>query len=342
MGQAMTRKERVKAAMAHCETDFVPYQIDCLSAAERKLRGHFGEKDLSEVIGNHIAMFEPSFYSIFKVEDLGPDKFKDAFGATWELKPGEDIGTVIDYPLKEANLKGYSFPDPNKIMELDEIPTFIAKNRDRFIIGAIGFSLYERAWILRGIEPVLMDFIENPSFVEELFDGIVEFNLVITKRLCQFPIDAFHFGDDWGQQHRMIMSPEMWRKIFKKRLKKLYNVVHDAGLPVSIHSCGDITEIIPDLIEIGVDMITPFQAEAMDLKFLKREYGRDLTFWGGVSTQKTLPYGTSDDVRAEIRERIKVLGKGGGYILGPSHELQGDVPLMNILAFIDEAQHQGL
>ena len=336
----MTRKERVKAAMAHCETDSVPYQMDCLAAAEKKLRAHFGDADLGEMIGNHIAMFEPSVYSIFKVEDLGPDKFKDAFGATWELKPGEDIGTVTDYPLKEASLEGYRFPDPGKIMELADIPAFIDKNREKFVIGALGFSLYERAWILRGVEPVLMDLMENPSFVEELFDRIVEFNLGITERLCQFPIDAFHYGDDWGQQHGLIMSPQLWRKVFKQRLQRLYGVVRQAGLPVSVHSCGDITEIIPDLIEIGVSMITPLQAEALDFKFLKREYGRDLTFWGGVSTQKTFPYGTPDEVRAEVRERIRVLGKGGGYILAPSHELQGDVPLENMLAFIDEAKHQ--
>lgn len=336
----MTKKDRVKDTISHKETDFIPFQIDFLSAAEKKLKNHFGEADLNEVIGNHIAMFEPSYYSIFKTEDLADNKFRDAFGAIWELKPNEDIGTVIENPLKEATLKGYQFPDPDKVMELEEIPKFIEKNKDKFVVGAIGFSLYERAWILRGIEPILSDFLMNPSFVEDLFDKIIEFNLVITKRLCQFPIDAFHFGDDWGQQHGLIFGPDFWRKIFKKRLKILYDAVHQAGLPVSIHSCGDITEIIPDLIEIGVNMITPLQAEAMDFNFLKREYGKYLTFWGGVSTQKTLPYGTPDDVRMEIRERIKVLGKGGGYILAPSHELQGDIPLENILAFIDEAQNQ--
>ena len=334
----MTRKERVIAAMNHQETDIVPYQMDCLSAAERKLKGWFGDVDLSEKIGNHIAVFEPSYYSIFKTEDIDKNKFKDAFGAVWELKPNEDIGTVISNPLKEPTLKGYEFPDPVKVMELEGIPSFIEMNRDRFIIGAIGFSLYERAWILRGIEPVLIDFLENPLFIEELFDRIIDFNLAITKRLCKFPVDAFHFGDDWGQQHGLLIDPELWRSIFKKRLKKLYDAVHDAGLPVSIHSCGDITEIIPDLIEMGVNMITPLQAEALDFNFLKKEYGKYLTFWGGVSTQQTMPYGTPDEVRAEIRDLKRILGKDGGYILAPSHELQGDVPLENMLAFIEEAK----
>ena len=326
--------------MAHQETDFVPYQMDCLSAAEKKLRDHFGDLDLSELIGNHIAMFEPSFYSLFQTETLDSSKFKDAFGAIWELKPGEDIGTVIEYPLKEASLDNYSFPDPEKVMQLDDIPEFIDRKKDAFIMGALGFSLYERAWILRGIEPILVDFLANPGFVEELFDRICEFNLVVTRRLCQFPIDAFHFGDDWGQQHGLIIDPDLWRRFFKKRLKKLYDVVHDAGLPVSIHSCGDISGIIPDLIEIGVNMISPLQAEAMDFQYLKKQYGKDLSFWGGVSTQKTLPKGTPSEVRAEIRERIRVLGQGGGYVLAPSHELQGDIPLENMLAFIDEAQNQ--
>ena len=324
--------------MNHQETDIFPYQMDCLSAAEKKLKDHFGDVDLNEAIGNHIAMFEPSYYSLFKTEDFEGNKFRDAFGAVWELKPNEDIGSVISNPLKEPTLKGYKFPDPEKVMELDGIPSFIEKNTDRFIVGAIGFSLYERAWILRGIEPILFDFLENPMFIEELFDRIIDFNLVITKRMCRFPVDAFHFGDDWGQQHGLIIDPDMWRSVFKKRLRKMYDVVHEAGLPVSIHSCGDISDIIPDLIEIGVNMIMPLQAEALDFDFLKREYGKYLTFWGGLSTQRTLPFGTPDDVREEIRSLKRVLGKNGGYILAPSHELQKDVPLENMLAFIDEAQ----
>jgi uroporphyrinogen decarboxylase len=336
----MTKKERVKAAIALREPDIVPWQVNCLSAAERKLRDHFGEGELDEFLGNHIALFEPSYFSLFRTEILDDNRFKDAFGATWELKPGEDIGTVIGHPLKEPTLKGYDFPDPEKVMELDNIPSFIEKNKDKFIMGGLGFSLYERAWILRGVEYILTDFLENPVFVEELFERITEFNLAITKRLCLFPVDAFHFGDDWGQQYGLLIHPDLWRRFFKKPLKKMYDVAHNAGLPVSIHSCGNITEIIPDLIEIGVNNISPLQAEALDFTFLKKEYGKYLSFWGGISTQKTLPFGSPEDVRAEIRKTISVLAKDGGYILSPSHDLQGDIPLENILTFIDEAQNQ--
>lgn len=195
--------------MAHRETDFVPFQMDCLAAAERKLKGHFGECDLSEVIGNHMAMFEPSYYSIFIDHYIDERKFVDAFGATWELKPNEDIGTVIDNPLKAPSLKGYSFPVAARIMDLENIPAFIESNKDRFVVGAIGFSLYERAWIMRGIEPLLSDFLSNPGFVEELFDKIIEFNLEITRKLCTYPVDAFHYGDDWGQQYGLIMGMEL-------------------------------------------------------------------------------------------------------------------------------------
>jgi uroporphyrinogen decarboxylase len=336
----MMKKERVKAAMAHQETDIVPFQMDCLSAAEKKLKEYFGEEELDEIIGNHIAMFEPSHYSLFQTETLDSDRFRDAFGSTWELKPGEDIGTVVENPLKEASLADYDFPDPEKIMQLDAVPGYIERHKDKFIMGALGFSLYERAWILRGIEPLLVDLLANPGFIEELFERITEFNLVITKRLCRFPVDAFHFGDDWGQQRGLIIDPDLWRRHFKRHLKRMYEAVRDAGLPVSIHSCGDITAIIPDLIEIGVNMISPLQAEAMDFAYLKREYGRDLSFWGGISTQKTLPKGSPSEVREEIRNKISILGRGGGYILAPSHELQGDIPLENMLTFIDEAQNQ--
>ena len=269
------------------------------------------------------------------VPGVKPRRRQDTHSAT---KKATIAVTASTRPTNSGVCVG-NVPEEAGTVCLRTIEPAIARRGDRFRVFRLGFSLYERAWILRGIEPVLMDFMENPSFVEELFDRIIDFNLAIVGRMCRFPVDAFHFGDDWGQQKGLIIRPALWRKFFKPRLRRLYDEVHLAGLPVSTHSCGDITEILPDLIEIGVNMITPLQAEALDFDFLKREYGRDLTFWGGVSTQRTLPYGTPADVRREIRDRIRVLGKGGGYILAPSHELQGDVPLANMLAFLDEARH---
>jgi len=145
-------------------------------------------------------------------------------------------------------------------------------------------------------------------------------------------------GDDWDTQTGLIMNPEIGRMFIKPRVAKLYAEVKAAGLPVFIHSCGNIMEIIPDLIEIGVNVINPVQVIAIDPEEIKRKYGDKICLFGAVSTQKTFPYGTAEDMKKEVKH--KTLGKGGGYILAPDQELQMDVPIENIMAFIEAAKQQ--
>jgi uroporphyrinogen decarboxylase len=139
----------------------------------------------------------------------------------------------------------------------------------------------------------------------------------------------------------MIMGPRHWRRFIKPCLARMYGRIKSKGKFVSIHSCGDVEEVFADLIEIGLDMFNPFQPEVMDVEKVKRKYGKDLTFFGGISTQKTLPYGTPEDVRAEVRRRIGTIGKGGGYIAAPAHDIPGDVPVENMVALIEELKSQG-
>ena len=127
------------------------------------------------------------------------------------------------------------------------------------------------------------------------------------------------------------MSPEIWRKFLKKRYKKIWGVYKEKKLPVMHHSCGNIIEIIDDLIEIGLDVLMPIQPEAMDPKELSKKFGKRLSFQGGISTQKTLPFGNPDDVRNEVIDRIKTLGENNGYIIGPSHEITSDCKEENFL-----------
>jgi uroporphyrinogen decarboxylase len=155
----------------------------------------------------------------------------------------------------------------------------------------------------------------------------------------KYDIDAVYFGDDWGQQHGLQVGPAHWREFVYPQLKRMYGKVRDAGKYVFIHSCGDVDELFDDLVGIGLNCFNPFQPEVMDVYELLPRYRDRLTFHGGLSTQQTLPYGTQDDVRAETR-RLLELGREGGYILSPAHAVEGDVPLENMLAFIDEVQAQ--
>ncbi len=175
--------------------------------------------------------------------------------------------------------------------------------------------------------------------MDELFNAIADYNIAQAREALKYDIDAVHFGDDWGQQRGLQMGPRLWRRFIYPPLKRMYAAVHDAGKYVSIHSCGDVDELFDDLIGIGLNMFNPFQPEVMDVASLAPRYRGRLAFHGGLSTQRTLPYGTVDDVRAETR-RLLELGQDGGYIFAPAHAVEGDVPLENMLAFIEVIQNQ--
>jgi len=164
--------------------------------------------------------------------------------------------------------------------------------------------------------------------------------LGIIEASVQFDIDAMMFGDDWGQQRGLLMGPRLWRRFIKPRIREMYQASKSAGKFVFIHSCGDVKELFPDLIECGLDCFNPFQPEVMDVFEMKRQYGQDLCFYGGISTQKTLPYGTPDDVRAEVQANIERVGANGGYIASPAHAIPGDAPPENIDAMIQVLRNQ--
>ncbi len=152
-------------------------------------------------------------------------------------------------------------------------------------------------------------------------------------------VDAVYFGDDWGQQRGLQMGPKIWREFIRPVLRRMYAAVREAGKFVMIHSCGDVDELFDDLIDIGLNCFNPFQPEVMDVYTLLPRYRGRLAFHGGLSTQRTLPFGTVQDVRAETR-RLLELGREGGYILAPAHDVEGDVPLENMLALIECVQQQ--
>jgi len=333
----MTKKERVRLAIAHQETDIVPYDIGFTIPAWEKLVNHLGRDPTIDELGLHIAHLGTTPEGAWV--EVKPDFWRDEFGVIWNRTIDKDIGNPEPILLKPS-LKGYEFPDPDDPKRYAHFPSFIEANKDKFILCEIGFSLFERAWSMRGMENLLIDMVENPSFVHELMEAIAWFNVRVIRNATKYPIDGFYFGDDWGQQRGLIMGPRHWREYIKPRLKMMYDEVHKAGLPVFIHSCGDVQELFPELIEIGVNVFNPFQPEVMDIYEMKRRYGKELTFYGGISVQRLLPFGTPEEVRSETRRILKELGRGGGYIASPSHAIPKDVPIENILALIETLQQQ--
>jgi uroporphyrinogen decarboxylase len=332
----MTKREVVKKALNFENPPYVPWSFRFTQEAEDLLKGHYGRDDVDEAVGNH---FVELGSDIGFFEDLGNDEFKDVFGAIWDRSIDKDIGMVNNCLIPEPSMANYQFPDPLDPRFFEDIPEKLEKYGDRFRIFNIGFSLYERAWSLRGMDTLLLDFLMYPDFVHELFDKIVEYNLSQVKRAMEYDIDAVYFGDDWGQQNSLIMGYDVWKEFMYPALKKMYAAVRDAGKYVVIHSCGQVSELFDDLVDLGLNCFNPFQPEVMDIHAIKKQYHGKLSFWGGLSMQKTLPFGTVEDVIKESKELME-LGKNGGYVFSPSHAVQSDTSLENILAFVEIANNQ--
>ena len=337
MNATISPRERVWQAIRHEQPASVPYQINLTIPARAKLEAHYGTQQLDDLLGNHIVRYK----SRLEYEPLPqPGMFVDEWGVVWNKSIDKDLGVPANQVLSDRNLAPLDVPDPLDPRRYAGLPAFFATHPHRFKLFSVSFSLFERAWTLRGMEALMTDMVEAPRFVEALLDRIFEWNMRVLDQMLEHPFDGVLFGDDWGQQRGLMFGAKRWRQLIKPRVASMYARVAAAGKAVCIHSCGKVQDLFPELIEIGLQVFNPFQPEVMDLHEMKTRYGAALTFYGGVSIQRLLPFGTPQEVRTEVRRLLADLGPGGGFIIAPSHEMPGDIPLENMLAFIETVQSQ--
>ena len=335
----MNNRQRVLAAIAYQEPDVVPYDIGFTEPARAKMAAYYGDPDFESKLGNCFTWFRPHPNNI-RYRLVGPDIWEDEFSVRWNRSIDKDIGVPCNRLINPDNIDDYEWPDPHDPTRYDFIDKAIPEAKDNAVLVSLGFALFERAWTLVGMEELLMYMLTDKDFVNRLFDKILQYNLGIIEHACSLDIDIFRFGDDWGHQRGLIMGIDLWREFIKPRIKTMYEFVKSKGKHVMIHCCGKIDGIVAELIECGLDIFNPFQPEVMDVFEIKRRYGDCLSFYGGISIQKTLPYGTVDEVKDEVRRLIEAVGESGGYIASPSHDLPADAKAENVAAMIEVLRNQ--
>lgn len=329
----MNPRERMRRAVTHQVTDFCPYLFDIPEALHARLVAFTGDPGYARGLVAHAMGVGPR-YPETNVR-LDATHYRDAYGVVWEEATPGEIGMVREPVLREATLAGYQFPETDIPGLWDGTQAQLDAHPERYSVWSLGFSLFERAWALRGLEPFLMDMVDEPDFAHALLDRICEVNLALIEQARAWPIDCIRFGDDWGAQQGLIMGPARWRTFIKPRFARMVAAVRQQGKHALLHSDGDIRAIIPDLVEVGLTILNPLQSDVMDVYEIKRTFGKDLAFLGGLSVQHVLPEGAPADVRREVETLIRELGRGGGYVCCPTHTLGPDIPVENILAVIE-------
>ncbi len=360
----MNSRERVLKAISHEQPDRCPIFATLTPQVAVKLAKALGvpeEPPLDSLLStriSHMALLTKLGNDCVGIAACSPNDFPTrtlddgTMVNEWGMrfKPFGLYNEFCEYPLTTAesveDIESYNFPDPLAKGRYDAAKETVSKyGKDYAVFGDLECAIFETSWYLVGLEKFFMDLAMEKAYIFALLDKVMEINTEVGKQLITAGADVIWAGDDFGGQNGMVMSPDTWRKVFKPRIKNMFDKFRTAGTNVKLawHSCGSIIPIIPDFIELGLDILNPIQPKAagMEPKFLKETYGRDLAFFGGIDLQELMPYGTPEQIKAEVKRRMEILGRDGGYIVAPAHNIQDDTPVENIFALF-EAVKEGL
>ncbi|MCE5250463.1 hypothetical protein LLG96_09620 [bacterium] len=354
----MNSKERVLTALNHEEPDRVPVHNDFTPEAAEKLsrylkldnataEAYSGKvSELPIVMGHDLLVAWHGIATSYYQHEESPEYTCEwGIGWRWVDIPNGRYTEIVKRPLAdESSLSSFSCPDPTEDWRYDSARELLSTHGSTHaIVGGMPCTFFEAAWYLRGYEAFLTDMVVNKDFAHALLDKLYEFQLITGTTLARLGVDILWLGDDFGTQNSLIMSPVTWREFFKPRYARLIEAFRAVrpDIKIAYHSDGNIEQLLPEYIEAGVDILNAVQPKSMDPARLKRRFGDRLSFWGTVDIQEVLPFGTPEDVRNEVKLRIETVGPGGGLIIGPSHNIQPDVSLENVLAFYDAVREYG-
>jgi uroporphyrinogen decarboxylase len=267
------------------------------------------------------------------------------------MRQGPLYMEVIEAPLAGVSsadeVRRFPFPDPLAAGRFDGARADIERFKDDyFIVGDLELTMFEMAWHMVGLEKFMIDMSMGEPYVGVLLDRVLEFSLGVGKRLVELGVDGIWTGDDFGSQTGMMISPKMWREVFKPRFAALFGELKAANpdLLVMYHSDGAIAPILDELVEIGMDVFNPVQPNVPghEPEALKARLGDRLSFWGAIDQQYLLPNGTRDEIERDIAHKIDILGAGGGYMCSPAHIVQADTSMENVEAFIEAVKAHGV
>jgi uroporphyrinogen decarboxylase len=336
MTDVSQNRHRVLSAIDFRAPDKVPYNLLFTKLAHEKMAVFYGDPEFETKLGNCFTTIQGRPKHLW--QEIKPDIWLDDFGTIWDRTQDSDIGIVVNNLITPENVNSFQFPDPNNPARYKLFEANIQNSRG-FTIVNLGMSLFERSWVMAGMENILMAMIADKPFAHNLFDRILEFNLKSIENFCKYDIDAILFGDDWGTQRGLIMGYDLWREFIKPRIAQMYSLVKSKKKIVFIHCCGQVQELFPELIECGLDVFNPFQPEVMDVFEIKKRYENKLSFYGGISTQNLLPFGTPAEVMETVK-RLIALGQNGGLFVAPAHAMPADARPENVAAMIEVLQNQ--
>jgi len=354
----MTSRERVLAALAKRPTDRVPRllyeeaigytppieQLLAEGCAPKTPLDYF-DMDITRVEANPTALPRDRYaewLGATRPEALASGQV-DEWGVWWKQGSFHHFAHA-ESPLRGLadfdRLRAYPWPDLDQPYRWRGLSDRVAALHARGLaVAAYAGSVFEQSWYLRGMEDLMMDMLAAPEIAHWLFDRTAALQQCAAIEFARAGVDIIITGDDVAGQRGMLMKLNLWRQFLKPRLAATVRAVKQARSDTYVfyHSDGNMEAVIPELAELGIDILNPVQPECMDPSAIKLKYGDRLSFWGTVSVQQTMPFGTPEQVRAEARLRIRTVGKSGGLILAPAHVLGPETPWENIVAFFEAA-----